>query len=217
MASVEKGVRLSRERVLMAAVGIADRQGIEALTMRRLAEDLDAGAMSAYYHVASKDELLAGMVDVVIGEMELPPDNQGWKLALKHAAMSAHRVLLAHPWAAALILNGPVASQARLRQMDAILGCFRRGGFSAELTDHAYHALDSHVMGFTLWLVGISAGIERLGDVRNAFDLFDRTDLPYLAEHAEQHMRERDPDEPGEFEFGLDLVLDGLERLRDAG
>ena len=221
MASVPKPrrqsrERLSRERVLRAAIGIADRDGIEALTMRRLANELGVGAMTAYYHVAGKDELLGGMVDLVVGEMDLPPHGVEWKAALKHAAMSMHRVLLAHPWSAALILNGPVASRARLRQMDAILGCLRRGGFSAEQTDHAYHALDSHIMGFTLWLVGISAGIERLGAVVNAFDLFDADALPHLAEHAREHMRERGPDEKGEFEFGLDLILDGLERLRDA-
>jgi hypothetical protein len=97
--------------------------------------------------------------------------------------------------------------------MDAILGCLRGGGFSAVMTDHAYHALDSHVMGFTLWQVGISAGLERLGSVADFLRDLDVEAMPHLAEHIQQHLRERDPAEPGEFEFGLDLVLDGLERM----
>jgi hypothetical protein len=101
--------------------------------------------------------------------------------------------------------------------MDAMLGCLRNAGFSPEQTDLAYHALDSHIMGFTLWLVNISAGMERLGEVRNVFDLFDADALPHLAEHAEQHLRERGADEPGPFEFGLDLILEGLERRLASG
>jgi AcrR family transcriptional regulator len=208
--------KLSRERVLAAAIGIADRDGIEALTMRRLAEELGAGAMSVYYHVAGKDEIIDGMVDTVVGEMTLPGDGPDWKAALRTAATSAHEVLLRHPWATAMILSRPVVSGARLRQMDAILGCLRGGGFTASETDLAYHVLDSHIMGFTLWLVGIRAGLERLGPVTNAFDLFDAGALPHLAEHAREHLRERGPDEPGPFEYGLDLILDGLERARDA-
>jgi len=207
------GTRLSRERVVEAAVALADREGIGALTMRRLANELGAGAMSVYYHVPGKDQLLAAMVDMVVGQMELPPAGGDWKAALKRTATSTHEVLLAHPWATGLVLDGPTVSQARLRHIDAILGCLRGAGFSAELTDHAYHALDSHVMGFTLWLVGISAGLDRMAPVADFSDIFDVDALPHLAEHARQHQRQRGPDEPGEFEFGLDLVLDGLERL----
>jgi len=209
--------RLSRERVLGAAIDIADREGIDALTMRRLADELGAGAMSVYYHVPGKDQILDAMVDVVVGEMDLPDmRSTDWKASLKHAATSAHEVLMRHPWATAMILSRPVVSQARLRQMDAILGCLRAAGFSASETDLAYHVFDSHLMGFTLWLVGIRAGLERLGPVPNAFDLFDADALPHLAEHAREHLRERGPNEPGPFEFGLDLILDGLERSRHA-
>jgi AcrR family transcriptional regulator len=205
--------RLSRERVLGAALALADAEGIEALTIRRLGHELGAGPMSLYYHVANKDEILDGIVDLVVSEMELPPTGGDWKAALRSAAISAHAVLLRHPWAANLLLSGPGVSHARLRHMDAILGCLRAGGFSAHQTDHAYHALDSHIMGFTLWLVGISAGLERLGPVENAFELFDVDALPHLAEHVEQHRRERSAGEPSAFEFGLDLILDGLERM----
>jgi AcrR family transcriptional regulator len=217
MASVAKSPRLSRDRVLGAAVGIADREGIDALTMRRLAEDLGAGAMSVYHHVSNKEDLLSGMVDRVVGEMEVADARPDWKASLKRTATSAHEVLLRHPWATALLLSGPGVGVARLPYMDAMLGCLRRAGFSPQMTDLAYHALDSHIMGFTLWLVGISAGMERLGPVSNAFELFDADALPYLAEHVQQHMRERQPHEQGPFEFGLDLILEGLERrLSDA-
>jgi hypothetical protein len=104
-----------------------------------------------------------------------------------------------------------------MRQMDAILGCLRTAGFSPELTDHAYHALDSHVTGFTLWLVGISEGMERLGSVAGFLETLDVVAMPHLGEHVQQHLRDRDPDEEGEFVFGLNLILDGLERLRGTG
>lgn len=212
MAQVPRASRLSRDRVLAAAIELADRDGIAALTMRRLAEDLGTGAMSAYYHVASKDELLGLMVDRVVDEMDLADAGPDWKAAIKRTATSAHDVLRRHPWATPLLLSGPGVSGARLRYIDAMLGCLRRAGFSPEQTDLAYHALDSHIMGFTLWLVGISAGMEKLGPVSNVFDLFDADAFPYLAEHAHQHLRERREGEQGAFEFGLDLILEGLER-----
>jgi AcrR family transcriptional regulator len=218
MAANSKPSRLSPDRVLTAAIELADRDGIAALTMRRLAEELGMSAMSAYHHVANKDDLLGRMVDRVVEEMDLADGADDWKSALRRTATSAHEVLIRHPWATPLLLSGPTVSAPRLRYMDAMLGCLRRAGFSPEQTDLAYHALDSHIMGFTLWLVGISAGLERLGPVSNAFDLFDADALPYLAEHARQHLREREPGEPGAFEFGLDLILEGLERrLATAG
>lgn len=202
--------------MLEAAIGLADREGIEALTMRRLADELGAGAMSVYYHVSNKEDLRSGMVDRVVREMEVADPVPDWKAGLRRAATSAHTVLLRHPWATSLLLSGAAASDARLRYMDAMLGCLRGAGFSAEQTDLAYHALDSHIMGFTLWLVGISAGMERLGDVSKVFELFDAGELPHLAEHARQHLRERSPDEQGPFEFGLELILEGLERRLEA-
>ena len=217
MAANSKASRLSPDRVLAAAIELADGEGIAALTMRRLAEELGSSAMSAYYHVANKDDLLGRMVDRVVEEMDLADDAVDWKAALKRTATSANEVLKRHPWATALLLSGPTVSPARLRYMDAMLGCLRRAGFSPEQTDLAYHALDSHIMGFTLWLVGISAGLEKLGPVSNVFDLFDASALPYLAEHAQQHLRGRQPGEPSAFEFGLDLILEGLERRLATG
>jgi AcrR family transcriptional regulator len=209
----EVRIPLSRERVLRAAIGLADDAGIEALSMRKLGQELGVEAMSLYNHVANKDDILGGMVDIVMGEIELPAAGADWKAAIRRTAKSAYEVLLGHPWAANLVLTGPGLSYPRLRYMDAILGSLRNAGFSAEMTDHAYHALDSHIMGFTLWQVGISAGLARLSSVDDFLRELDQEAYPYLAEHAHQHMKERDPADEGEFAFGLDLILGGLERM----
>jgi AcrR family transcriptional regulator len=203
--------KLTRERVLDAAMLIADEDGLDALTMRRLADELGAGAMSVYHHVPSKDGILDGILERVVGEMELPSGPE-WKSALRRAAMSAHEALGRHPWAAAALLGGERVSPARLRHTDAILGCLRGAGFTDVETDLAYHVLDSHIMGFSLWLAGISAGLRRLGPVFKAYDLFDASELPHLAEHIEVHLREDRAAHPSPFAYGLDLILDGLER-----
>ncbi|MCV0402689.1 MAG: TetR/AcrR family transcriptional regulator C-terminal domain-containing protein [Chloroflexi bacterium] len=212
-ANVTSREPMSRQRVLEAAIGLADRGGIASLSMRKLAQELGVEAMTLYYYVANKDEILDGIVDMVVGEMELPPADMEWKAAVRHTAISAHEVLQAHPWAAALLLSPSRVSQARLRYMDALLGTLRGAGFSAEMTDHAYHALDSHVMGFTLWVVGMNLDEADLEEMASSFlaDL-PREELPHLAEHVEQHLRPRDPDDEGDFVFGLDLILEGLER-----
>jgi AcrR family transcriptional regulator len=205
--------------VLRAAIGLADETGIESVTMRKLAQELRVEAMTLYYYVANKDEILGGIVDAVVREIELPSPGPDWKAAIRRTAISAHKVLVQHEWAASLLLSGPGVSLSRLRYMDSILGSFREGGFSAEMTDHAYHALDSHIMGFTLWEVGISLGLTRLGlkgSIAAFLQELDIDEYPYLAEHAEQHLKDRDPADEGEFEFGLDLILDGLERLLNA-
>ncbi|MGH2382686.1 MAG: TetR/AcrR family transcriptional regulator C-terminal domain-containing protein [Candidatus Limnocylindria bacterium] len=209
-------VPLSRERVLRAAIGLADEAGIESLTMRRLAQELGVEAMSLYHHVAKKDDILNGIVDIVIGEFELPSPGADWKAALRTTAISAHEILVRHPWAASLVLSASGVSPARLRYMDAILGTLRAAGFSADMTDHAYHALESHIMGFTLWEVGMNLGSdEDLKAMASAFlQTLPRDELPHLVEHVEQHLKPPRSDDQGEFAFGLDLVLDGLERMR---
>ena len=204
---------LSRERVLHAAIDLADTAGIESLTMRRLAQELGVEAMTLYYYVAKKDDILSAIVDMVVSEFELPSPTADWRTAIRRSAISAHEVLLRHPWAANLLLSGPIVSLARLRYMDAILGKLRGGGFSPEMTDHAYHALDSHVFGFTLWQVGIAAGLDQhTGSIATFLEELDVEAFPHLAEHVEQHLQERTADDEGEFAFGLDLILDGLER-----
>ena len=214
----ETRIPMSRERVLEAAIALADAGGIESLTMRRLAQELGVEAMTLYYYVANKDEILNGIADLIVGEIELPPSGADWKAAIRKTAISAHQVLLRHPWAANLVLSASGFSQARMQYMNALLGCLREAGFSPEMTDLAYHALESHIMGFTLWVVGMNLGSDE--DVAAlASDFlreFPRDELPHLAEHIEQHMKPRDPDDEGAFAFGLDLLLDGLERLRAA-
>ena len=209
-------VPLSRERVLRAAIDLADRGGIESLTMRKLAQELAVEAMSLYYYVAKKDDLLAGIVDLVVSEMELPAAGAGWKAAIRKSAISAHDVLLRHPWACSLMMSHTGDGPARLRWMDSILRCFREAGFSAEMAHHAYHALDSHITGFTLWELSFPFDREELADIGAAFlRELPVDEYPYLAEHVEWHLTQSGPDDEGEFAFGLDLILDGLERLRD--
>jgi AcrR family transcriptional regulator len=211
---VEPRVPLSRERVIEAAIRVADEGGLEALTMRRLAQELGVEAMSLYYYVASKDEILNGIVDVVVGEFELPAPGADWKAALRKTATSAYEILLRHPWAASLVLSASGFSAARMRYMDSILGTLRNAGFSADMTDHAYHALESHIMGFTLWEVGMNLGsAEELAALATDFlKELSVDEYPHLAEHIEQHLKERSPEDEGEFAFGLDLILDGLEK-----
>ena len=209
-------VPLSRDRVLRAAITLADQGGIKALTMRKLAQELAVEAMSLYYYVANKDDLLDGIVDLVVREMELPADGGDWKAAIRKNAISTHKVLLRHPWACSLMLSSTGVSPARLRWMDSILRCLREAGFSAELTHHAYHALDSHITGFTLWVLSFPFDSKELANIGATFlrELPD-DEYPYLAEHIEWHLTESSDHNEGEFAFGLDLILDGLERMRD--
>jgi AcrR family transcriptional regulator len=212
----EPRLPLSRERVLEAAIALADESGIESLTMRRLAQELGVEAMTLYYYVAKKDDILNAIVDMVLSEFELPSPGAEWQAAIRQTAISAHDVLVRHPWAASLMLSSTGASSARWRYMDAILGCLREAGFSAEMTDRAYHALDSHITGFTLWEVQIQIDPETLPDLAATFLRDLPTDeYPYLVEHVHQHLKDRSPDDEGAFAFGLDLILDGLERIRD--
>jgi AcrR family transcriptional regulator len=215
---IETRSRLNRERVLRAAVALADQEGIQALSMRRLARELGVEAMSLYNHVANKDDILDGMLDIVTGEIEVPTDGVDWKASLRLSAISAYDALIRHPWACSLMHATPRVSDARMLWMEGVLRTLREAGFSAELTHHAYHALDSHITGFTLWLVSMPFDShEELVDMAKTFlPKISADEYPYIIEHAQQHMEEPDPDEPTEFEFGLDLILDGLERLRDA-
>lgn len=217
--STESRIPLSRERVLRAAIGLADTGGIESLTMRRLGQVLGVEAMSLYNHVANKDAILNGIVEMVHREIALPSSDADWKTAIRHSAISAHTVLMRHPWACSLMMSAANVSPARLGWMDAILQTLRESGFSAELTHHAYHALDSHIVGFTLWIVSLPALGDDLKELAADFLRdFPCDQYPYLAEHIDYHVTEpsRGDDEEGEFEFGLDLILDGIERMRDA-
>jgi AcrR family transcriptional regulator len=212
---------LSRERVLEAAVRLADEGGIESLSMRRLARELGVEAMSLYNHVANKGDLVDGIVHLVLGEIELPSSGE-WDEAIRQCAISAHEAFLRHPWACGLVLS-PSGSGSidtpRVRYMEWLLGRLRAAGFSPELTYHAYHTLDSHILGFTLWQLGHIGAVrdtgESLADLAASFLRQLEGDYPNLAEHVEQHLAAGN-DGASEFEFGLDLILDGLRRARGA-
>jgi AcrR family transcriptional regulator len=209
---------LNRERVLAAAVALADGQGLDALSMRRLAKELGVEAMSLYNHVANKDAILSGILDTVLHEIELPED-EDWKSALRRHAISAHDAFARHRWACALSVSPAVERvlDVQIRQMEWKLRRLRTGGFSDELTYHALHVLDSHVTGFTLWEQSHNVSSDTIGDIAAAFlARFPRAEYPHAYEHVEQHVTGFGRDLSA-FELGLDLLLDGLERLRDAG
>lgn len=205
---------LSRERVVGAAIDLADRQGIRKLSMRRLANELGVEAMSLYHYFASKDELLGGMLEAVFGEMEAARDGDDWRSDMRRCAISARDTLLRHEWACEMLGQPINPGPAQLGWMESILGRLRRAGFSPKLTHHAYHALDSHIVGFVLWALPYLRIAREQPDFAQRFMATFRPEtMPYLAEHVEQHLDDR-AGETSEFEFGLSLILDGLERLR---
>jgi AcrR family transcriptional regulator len=212
---------LTRERVLRTATALADRDGIEALTMRRLGQELGVEAMSLYNHVANKDDLLAGILDLVVGELDLPADAADWRSALRSSALDAHAILRRHPWSPGLLVLRPeMTGASRWRQMDFTLGQLRSAGFSVERTHHAFHVLDSYVIGFTLQEVSFPAPTGDLAALGERFlATFPAAEHPHLAEHIRYHIDTGVFDE-GDFEFGLDLILDSLaamERRRGTG
>jgi len=203
--------------VLRTAVTLADEAGIEALTMRELGQRLGVEAMSLYNHVANKDDIEDGIVEIVLAEIEEPPGETDWRAALRRTAISSHEVFVRHRWACSLMMRRPRASPTRMSWMEAVLRTLRQAGFSADMTHHAYHALDSHITGFTLWLVSMPfESKEELVDLAEGFlREIPADEYPYVVEHAHQHLEPASPDGKTEFEFGLDLILDGLEQLRD--
>lgn len=171
--------------------------------------------MALYKHVANKHDLLEGMVDLVLSEVELPPPGKQWKSELRQGAISTLKVLLRHPWACQLIVSGGAGpGPAMLRHMDGILGTLREGGFSVEMTHHAYHVVDVYVKGVALATVSFPFKKEDMAEMAETFLMeFSASDHPYLVEHIQYHLETGVLGE-GDFEFGLDLLLDSLERLR---
>lgn len=206
---------LSRERIVDAAVRLADESGLEAVSMRKVGQALGVEAMSLYNHVANKEDLLEAMVERVAGEMELS-DEPDWERALRRCAISAHDALLRHRWAPALVMApGSGIHSWRIRYMNWIMGRLHDAGFSPELTYRGYHALDSHIFGFTLWQLGHAMPASVEGDfVGNVLREFPWDDYPHVREHIRQHMADEPPDaKVTEFEFGLDLILSGFKQL----
>ena len=210
-------VPLSRERVLHAALSLADEGGIESLTMRKLGQELGVEAMSLYNHVANKDDIVDGIVELVLGEVEVPSGEADWKTDIRRTAISSHEVFLRHRWACSLMMHRPNTGASRMPWMEAVLRTLREAGFSADMTHHAYHALDSHITGFTLWQVNMpfETKAELVDLAEGLLKEIPADEYPYVIEHAEQHIAPASPDGKTEFEFGLDLILDGLERIRD--
>jgi AcrR family transcriptional regulator len=205
---------LSREQILIAAVALADREGLEVVSMRRLGRELGVQAMSLYNHVPNKDAILDGMVERVLGEIELPQAGGDWEASLRRCALSTHDTLVRHPWACALVMVpgvGPRALLARLGYIEALLQTLREAGFTPSEASYAYHAIDSHTLGFTMWQLGHTAPAETVAD--EALRAIGSGEYPYLVEHAKEHETESDPTA---FEFGLDLIFDGLRRMRSS-
>jgi AcrR family transcriptional regulator len=195
-------VPLSRERILQAALDVADESGIEALSMRKLARTLGFEAMSLYNHVANKDDVIDGILDLVFDETELPSGDGPWDAALRR-----------HPWACALSMAPGHIRPRRLLYMDALLAQLREAGFDADATYHAYHVLDAHIFGFSLWANSHSYTPAGAANFAERFDqLIPPDTYPYLNEHGRQHFAEGPHHDVSAFEVGLDLILDGLKK-----
>ena len=214
-ANAERRVPLSRQRLLRGAIAIADAAGIGSLTMRSLAQELGVKPMSLYHHVANKEEILDGIIDVVFSEIELPPDDADWRSAMRHRAISARSALARHPWAIPLMESRTNPGPATLRQHDSMIGTLRRAGFSMQMNAHAYSLLDSYVYGFALQEANLPFdGPDTVPDGAEAIlAQFPSEEYPHLAELATEHVLQPGYDYGNEFEFGLDLILDGLDRL----
>ena len=218
---VPRRAPLSRDRVLRAAVTLADDTGIESLSMRKLAQELGVVPMALYKHVANKDELLDGMVDVVVGEIEPPVRGVDWKSAVRQRILSARQALLRHPWASRVLESRTAPTPAVLEYLDSMIGMFRGGGFSVDLTHHVMHAMGSRILGFTQELFDDSQPADPNVQAAMVLEMAQR--YPYVAEiamaatHVGESVVGQGCDDQFEFEFALDLLLDGFERLQRNG
>ena len=212
MAPVPPRIPLSRERVLTAALVLADEHGLEAVSMRRVGQALNVEAMSLYKHVADKEAILDGIVDLVMDEVDVPDAALPWREAIRRSAISIHRALRRHPWAGLLMESRVNPGPARLRYLDAVVGVLRGAGFGTPTIARAFMALDSHTYGFTMQELALpfeAVGAPELAAMMaGAFEPYPN--LQAMAELAMTGAPMLD------FEFGLDLLLDGLERLRPA-
>ena len=208
---------LSRERVMRAAVALADKGGIESLTMRRLGQELRVEAMSLYNHVANKEDIVDGIVDLVFGEIDVPSDGAGWKTAMRQRAISARDVLLRHPWATSLMQSRTKPGPATLRHNDSVLASLRAAGFTVEMAAHAFSVMDGYIYGFALQQMNLPShsSEEATQLAEGILRQLPANEYPHLAEMITEHAMNPGYDYADEFEFGLDLILDGLERVRE--
>jgi AcrR family transcriptional regulator len=209
---------LTRERVLERALALADEGGVEALSMRKLADELGVKAMSLYNHVESKDDVLDGIVDAAMMEIAVPPPGTDWKGSVRQIAISTHETLLRHHWVVGLRARrrpGP----GLLRYGDSLMACFRNAGFSKNLTYHAYHVIEGYILGYTTQVLNYRAvDMSQFEDIMVQFARGDfQAEYPHFSEHALQHMEPAPGQEDVDgYELGLDVILEGLERLRAA-
>ena len=208
--------RLSRERVLRAAIAHADEGGLEALSMRRLAEELGVAPMALYRHVANKDDLIDAMVDVVFREIDLPSADDDWSTAMRRRAISVRDALLRHRWAIGLMESRRNPGPANLRHHDGVIGSLRAAGFDMAMAAHAYSLLDAYIYGFALTKMNLP--FDTTTDIAEMAESmlapFPMGEYPNLAAFITEHAMKPGYDYADEFEFGLDLILDGLERVR---
>ena len=205
---------LNADRVLAGAIVLADRIGIEQFTIRKLAEQLDVKPMSIYHYLPSKEAIIDGIVDLVFSEIDLPPVEDDWKTAIRHRCISARTVLGRHQWAPPLMESRTSPGTATLRHHDAVLACLRRGGFSWEMTAHAYAVIDSYLYGFALQEANLPfQGGEQIGELAEAIlDSLPADEYPHLVEFTAEHALQPGYAFGNSFEFGLDLLLDGIDR-----
>jgi AcrR family transcriptional regulator len=209
---VQPRIPLSRDRILQAGLDLADASGVDALTMRRLGEDLGFEAMSLYRHVTNKDDLLDGMLDLVLAEWHLPAGDGDWLERIKTSATSVHDALRRHRWAAQLLMTGGHVRPARLAYMDSLLGTLRDSGFDADSAYHVYHLLDGYIFGFTLWEIAYTAQPMDTEAVTAFMARIPWAEYPRLTEHRDQHLSEGSHRDVNAFDVGLDLILAGLDK-----
>jgi AcrR family transcriptional regulator len=205
---------LTRERVLRTGLALADEHGLDWLSMRKLGQALGVEAMSLYHHVANKEDLIDGMIDLVFAEIDLPSAEDDWKAAMRGRARSVRRVLSRHRWANGLMESRSTPGAANLRHHDAVLGCLRQAGFPIALVAHAYSALDSYIYGFAMQERALPFETpEQTAELAQAIlARFPVDEYPHLAELTFEHVLKPGYDYAKEFEFGLDLLLDGIQR-----
>jgi AcrR family transcriptional regulator len=208
---------LSRERVLRAAMARADAGGLDALSMRTLAEVLGVAPMALYRHVADKEDLIDGMVDVVFGEIDLPVIGAAWRTAMRRRAISVRDVLARHRWAIGLMESRRNPGPANLRHHDAVIGNLRAAGFDSAMVAHAYSLLDGYIYGFALTKMNLPFETPEEVDesAQSMLEPFPRSEYPNLVAFVSEHIMQPGYDFGDEFEYGLDLILDGLERARE--
>jgi AcrR family transcriptional regulator len=218
LPSPEPRKRLSRERVLEAAIAHADAGGLDALTMRSLAEMLEVAPMALYRHVANKDDLIDAMVDVVFGEIGVPSGGGDWQTSMRRRAIAIRDALARHRWAVGLMESRRTPGPANLRHHDAVIGRLRAAGFDVEMAAHAYSLLDAYIYGFALTKLNLPfQTAEDVGEVaQTMLAPFPANEYPNLVEFLAEHVMRPGYDYGDEFEYGLDLILDGLDRMRNA-